>query len=146
MLGDKVKNKICWPFQAVTAMSSLSRVNGNQLSRSINPLNGHQGGRNEGRGCTKGGRESSSFLTGGQELNPSSRRVSSGSQESLHHLEHLGRPSPARQAVIISSSASSLPGGGALQTIILLSKWKISVPGFQQELLELVEGTSLLES
>ena len=68
------------------------------------------------------------------------------SQESLHHLEHQCRTSPARQAVIISSSASSLPGATALQTMTLLSKWKISVPGFQRALLQFGKGTALLKS
>lgn len=39
-----------------------------------------------------------------------------------------------------------LPGGAALRIITLRSERKISVPGFQQELLELVKGTSLLKS
>lgn len=39
-----------------------------------------------------------------------------------------------------------LPRGAALRIIALLSEQKISVPGFQQELLELVKGTPLLKS
>lgn len=108
-----------------------------------------KGGRNEGGGSALGvgSSGSSSCLTGGRgDGTPAHRGSCLCSQESLHHLELLCGTSPARQAVTISSSASSLPGGAALQRMTLLSKWKTSVPGFQQELLELVKGTLLLKS
>lgn len=56
------------------------------------------------------------------------------------------RTSPARQAVNNSSSAPSLPEGAGSPAMTLLSKWKISVPGFQQGLRELAQGTSLRKS
>lgn len=51
MLGDKVKNKLWGPLQAVMAISGLSRVNRNELSRSVSPRDRHQGGRSTGRGA-----------------------------------------------------------------------------------------------
>lgn len=129
------------------AISSFSGVNRDALFRSINPLNWQQGGRNGAPGCTEGSREHSSFLKGGPDVGtPAPKGSCCCSQESLHHLEHLHRTSPARLAVIISSSASSLPGGTALPTKTLLSKWKIVVPGSQRGLLEFVKGISLLEN
>ena len=65
MLGDKVKNRIWWPLCAVMAMSSLRGVKGDELSRCIYALHGHQGGRNGGTGSVEEGRGSSSFLMGG---------------------------------------------------------------------------------
>lgn len=147
MLGDKVKNKIWWPLRAVTATSSLSRINGKQLSRSMNPAKRVGEMKVGGGALGVGSRGSSSCLRGGHgDGTPAHRGSCLCSQESLHHLELLCGTSPARQAVTISSSASSLPRGAALQTMTLLSKWKTSVPGFHQELLELVKGTLLLKS
>lgn len=102
MLGDKVKNRIWWPLCAVMAMSSLRGVNGDELSRCKKALNGHQGGRNGGTGSVEEGRGSSSFLMGGHGAGtPAHRGSFSCSQESLNHLEHQCRTSPARQGVII---------------------------------------------
>lgn len=51
MLGDKVKNKLWGPVQAVMARSGLSRVNRNELSGSVSPRDGQQRGRSTGRGA-----------------------------------------------------------------------------------------------
>lgn len=135
MLGDEVKNKLWGPLRAVMAMSGLSRVNRNELSRSVSPRAGHQGGRSAGR-CALGEAAGQLFPLGGHAAGTAAHGgCCSCSQESLHHWEHLGRTSPTRQAMIIFSSASSQ----------LSSRRKISVPGFQQEVLELGKGTSLLK-
>ena len=111
------------------------------------PIKLAPGSRNGAPDCTEGSGGGSSFLKGGSgEGTPAPKGSCCCSQESLYHLEHLHRTSPARQAVIISSSASSLPGGTALPTKALLSKWKIAVPGSQQGLLEFVKGIFLLEN
>lgn len=67
-------------------------------------------------GMPWGGRRSSPFLMGGHGVgSPAHRGSCLCSQESVHPLKHLFRASLDRRTVIISGSASSLPGGAVLQ-------------------------------
>lgn len=79
-------------------------------------------------GVPWGGRRSSPFLMGEHGVgSPAHRGSCLCSQESVHPLEHLFRASLARQTVIISGSASSLPGGAVLQLTFKMENFSPSI-------------------
>lgn len=125
---------IWWPLWAVMVMVDLSRIernpyNTNSTDQIVNPLNGT--GETEMRvESTAEAQKVALCWCGRHGAGIPAQETRSCGQESMQHLKHKCRSFPSRQAVIISSSAASLPEGAASQTITNLKHGKFQFLDF----------------